>query len=164
MDSEYHALNFIANLHSKNSVVRSVIQDVVENASELLKNVLNNVKNNIEPLITNLSENEQEKLKSVFRVDPFHNISTEYMRIKYLKSHNFFIEPQAFYIGSILDNKKSGSSTVNMTFKKCEGQIIPLRKNLKVFLEIPGVLNTILEYQKSEENKNHLSSFFNGEL
>ncbi|XP_030762279.1 uncharacterized protein LOC115887094 [Sitophilus oryzae] len=85
------------------------------------------------------------------------------MRIKYLKNANFFIEPQPFYIGSILDNKKSGS-TVNMTFKKCEGQIIPLRKILKHFLEIPGVLNTILEYQKSEENKDHLSSIFNGEL
>ncbi|KAK4872724.1 hypothetical protein RN001_014753 [Aquatica leii] len=79
--------------------------------------------------------------------DPFHLQKTEYKRLQFFEKSKKFILPEKQFLG-IREDKKRKDNQVSMILKKSYSYFIPMQKTLKLFLELPGVLNKILEYQR----------------
>ncbi|KAF7998486.1 hypothetical protein HCN44_010894 [Aphidius gifuensis] len=78
------------------------------------------------------------------------NINTEYKRLKYLEKENFLIAPESFTIGEIADDKNINNDMVS-TIKKCKAYVVPMRKVLKRFLELPNVFKIATNYIREEK-------------
>lgn len=74
-----------------------------------------------------------------------------------------YIRPVCVPIGTSLDNIKTDDAKV-MEYTTHQMVLIPLEKTLKFFLELPLVLEQILNYIDSETTKNYISSIFNTKL
>jgi hypothetical protein len=94
-------------------------------------------------------------------------LRSEYLRLKYFENNcQSYIKPETFTIGEHTTLQKINTPhQPNLVFKKAEGQIIPLRKSFKSFLELPGVVD-IVTYMNAEMSAGSdvLSSFIQGNL
>lgn len=129
------AIKFISKLYDNPSVTRNVIQNVVEDTSELISDILTLINRNV-TVASDLPSN------------PLDEFSTEHRRLKYLTNSKYLLKPQPFLIGQIYDDFRRDGVTLGL--KHCEGQIVSIRKVLKLFLEVPGVLLEITQYISEE--------------
>lgn len=79
--------------------------------------------------------------------DPFKHFATEYQQIKYFTEKGLFVKPVSVILGNI---PNSGRSTIDgnieLQIRKCDLSFIPMRKTLKLFFEVAGVLNANIFY------------------
>lgn len=148
---EMQCLTFISKLYEKSTINRSVIQEVIDNVSEL-----------INTLFLCLSKAEGNELKNIVSSNPFDFLNSEHKRFKILEDLGYFIKSQSFLIGNRFDTSMNANGLA-IIYKPCEGQIVPLRKVIQKFLEIPMCLEVMLNFIKNEESKNEISSIFNGQ-
>lgn len=93
-------------------------------------------------------------------VEPF---SSEYKKFKILEKKGFF-ELEEFVIGETLTQKCVGNE-LRLVPNLMHGVHVPLRKTFKLFLEIPGMLNQIINYINKLSNESHiLSNIVQGNL
>lgn len=74
--------------------------------------------------------------------NPFENLKSEYLRLQFLKKLGFYIAPKEYKIAPDMFTKKIHDKVL-VEVDNVKGQFIPLRKILKVFLELPNVFNVI---------------------
>ncbi|XP_057340567.1 uncharacterized protein LOC130677732 [Microplitis mediator] len=138
----------ISHLYSILDVPRSLIQIIFKlinsmftNFSSIIKDIL------LDP--DNTCETKNIKINSILgRVkESFNKLSTDYLRIKHFTSSKCYVQPEPVIVGTITKKKKVDEKII-VNVKKKLSYIIPLEKSLKIFLEIPGVFNTIYNYQK----------------
>lgn len=106
-----------------------------------------------------------KKVRNSFDVafKPFEDVSSEYKRFKIFKTLGY-IEPQSYIIGSTFDPKYKDGQMSKENVPKC-GQFIPMRRTLEQFLNLPNVLESILEYMKELYNNDEvLSNFIQGKI
>jgi hypothetical protein len=155
-------LKFIGTLYCNPSITRNLVQEIISHSSELIDDILNYIK--IE-LTKALDSNLHGIIQPIFNFSVFENFKTEYKRFKYMESEKYLIQPKSVVIGEMPDSRRNPENTIIMSSRKCEAQVIPMRKCLKNFLELPGVFTVIQSFIVSESNKDQeLSSIFCGSL
>ncbi|KAJ8680785.1 hypothetical protein QAD02_016572 [Eretmocerus hayati] len=74
------------------------------------------------------------------------------------------IDPEKFKIGTTLTEKLSGNKTIFVP-ESLYGVWIPLRKSLKMFLEIPGIFDKVVDYvSKLNREKRIISNIMQADL
>uniref|UniRef100_A0A1Y1N501 C2H2-type domain-containing protein n=1 Tax=Photinus pyralis TaxID=7054 RepID=A0A1Y1N501_PHOPY len=161
----------IGRLYSMSSLPRSIVQLVVESVTELMRNLSTYLKSIMEQL--ELTSQHVLAISNVFSdlLNVLEELGSEYLRFKYFTNLNTYIKPETFIIGEQpslqkLRSRNDISNSTAMTFKKIEGQIIPLRKIFKLFLELPNIFQTIMSYMQKEMSlpPHLLSSVFQGQI
>ena len=103
---EIYASQLVARLYSKPGRLRSLVQEFVNDTSEFLSLTLSVMdaiikfileSKNVDPTVIEEISDTLSILKS-----PFKNLSTEYLRLKFLKSKEYYIEPENFKIDTDL--------------------------------------------------------------
>lgn len=79
--------------------------------------------------------------------NPFNTMITEHNLLKNLNEKGYYIFPRSFVIDDSI-NIVHESSTVSLLPKKRTGQILPLAKTFKQFLEKPGMYEILTEYMQ----------------
>lgn len=91
---------------------------------------------------------------------------TEYKRLQFFEKSTNFIKPDEHVIGTVSEeSRKENRVSLNLKNRVCS--YLPIKKQLQVFLEIPGVLASILDYQKTLENgdtSNGIQNIIQGSL
>ena len=97
--------------------------------------------------------------------DMFDGFHTTYLRLKEFQSCGAFIPPEPFVIGQALNETTVNGETV-MEPVALTGQFVPMRKVLKGFLELRGVLKSILDYivKLEADQSNVLENIIQGDL
>ncbi|CAG9765739.1 unnamed protein product [Ceutorhynchus assimilis] len=149
------AEDLVSKLYNNLSLTRSTVDTVIQYFIAFLNSGVFNIANE---LICNLNKQPDSKLSNTLH-SPVLNIfekiencfsflSTEYKRFKYFNSCGKFIKPIQCPIGtSTEESRKQG--TVSLILKERFSVFIPMRAVLKEFLELPSVLDKILDYQNS---------------
>lgn len=96
--------------------------------------------------LNNLSE-ETSTMLSIL-CNTFSDFNTDYKRMAPLRNTRSHVEPTSKLVGVSEDNKLE-KGIIKLVLKNRSSYLIPLRKSLKIFRELPGVLELILNYQKN---------------
>lgn len=142
------ALSSVCDLYSNPGLNRLNAEKITRNCLKLITSVVcNTIKAKAEILITN-DYQKNTLLSFISRcASLFDHIDTEYKFLKALSEMKLYVPP----IKKIVDYEMH--DIINNGFpipapKKIEVVWIPLRNSFKQFFELPGVLNTTLDYQK----------------
>lgn len=164
---EKEILKFVALLYSIPSFPRNLVQIVINNLTEFMTSISLQVNYTMDNL--QLNHMSKESISSIF-IDVKSTLSqlgSEYLRLNYFKKMKCYIPPKPVCFGEYPFAEKSESLGENalLSFKKAEGQIIPLREIFKLFLELPNIFNTVVEYMKYEESSpDVVTSFLSASL
>lgn len=115
----------------------------------LKKNVLDIIQNEKFKVPVKNSQNICRMFDSITNM--FDGFETTYKRHKEFENCGSYIPPEPFVIGQSLMEKYVNTNLV-LEPTTLTGQFIPTRKVLKGFLELPGVLSTILQYMEKLES------------
>lgn len=103
----------------------------------------------------------KNKVNSMFQLYYMEKFRTEHLRLKYLQKNGLYIKPEPHIIGENFEN-------INgiQTPKNYKADTMNIAENLKKFLEIDGVLDSMEKYANDLQNQNNsvLSSILQGEL
>lgn len=135
-------VSFFSQLYSISSLPRTVIQTIVQLVTNLISSepiaIIKNAINSI--------SQECSLMLSLLQTS-FENLKTDYKRIECFKKLNTYTEPVQKTIG-VSEDTNTVRGNIEMTLKNRYSYMIPLRKSLKSFLEVPNVLDIILDYEK----------------
>lgn len=135
-------LSFLSQLYSISSLPRTVIQTIIQLVTDLftsepiliLKNTLNSISGECSSMLSLLQSS-------------FENLGTDYKRMECFKKLHTYTKPIPKTIG-VSEDTKSVHGNIEMTLKNRCSYMIPLRESLKSFLEVPNVLDVILNYEQ----------------
>ncbi|XP_063541728.1 uncharacterized protein LOC134750483 [Cydia strobilella] len=136
-------LSFVSQLYSISSLPRTVIQTIVQLVTGIFTS---------EPILilkkalSSISE-ECSSMLSLLQ-NSFKNLGTDYKRIECLKKLRTYTKPVPKTVG-VSEDTKSVHGSVEMTLINRCSYMVPLRESLKSFLEVPNVLDDILNYEKA---------------
>lgn len=153
-------LSFTLELYGNPGYPRKIVQTFMDFLNHFIRDVyLGSLKNEILQILqkSNLDipfdEIDDCFLRHSKIVDPF---SSEHKRFNLLKTKGFF-ELEEFVIGETLTQKYIRNE-LRLVPKLMHGIHVPLRKTFKLFLEIPGILNQIINYINKLSNESHIIS------
>ncbi|KAE8750531.1 hypothetical protein FOCC_FOCC002825 [Frankliniella occidentalis] len=160
--STENAMIFTGKLYSNPDLTRSHVQSVVDSTTQLLSSNVELVSNAISSILTEFSVSEVCKSQVQSCLDllkkPFVGVHSEYLRMRHLTEHGYFIPPEKFVVGR--DPNK-------LSKNKLTAEFIPFRKVLKCFFELPNVLTSVknhIEVLHEESTQNIISNFIQAEL
>ena len=141
----------VAKLYSKTGYPRNLVNSVIQDFTDFLSGhsfkILKNVC--LENLAKETPKDIRDTLSDMFETlsNPFEHLSSEYKRFKHFQSLGSFIPPESYTIDSRIENVKGEPQMRDIT-----GQVIPLRKVLQKFLELPDVFTEIDTFLKEVQS------------
>ncbi|KAI4455877.1 hypothetical protein MML48_8g00001099 [Holotrichia oblita] len=163
-------ITFISKLYDTLIIPRSYVQFVIDcilafistGSFQLIRNLIDYYKKICK--CTTLPLDLLYKMLHCFE-NCFENFNTEYKRHKYFDKSKYTIKPVQYKMGRTTDISRKRSQT-SLISKPLSCAYIPIVENLQLFLELPGVLETILNYQVhlQGDNPNVLTNVIQGTL
>ena len=161
---------FLAHLRSVPSQTLSGIHLVVEQTSSLIADIVGRLQSKTMAVFRSLGHNqspEVEQLMVEFQdcAGPFRDLDSEYKQMKHFVSLGGFIEPveETFPGGvSYTQRRDSATGTVKQIEVPDTFQRVPLTRLLEQVLELPGILQAMLEWQQRDGGV--LQDVFDGEF
>lgn len=154
MENRYNAIllncveGLVAKLYSNSSIPRSFIQYIISIFTSFLNSEIFEI---LLQLINHLPENDLLNTITIMIrkfTSCLSHYDTEYKRFKHFKSSDYYVEPIQVEIG-VENDRSSKNSYPSLVLKHRTVSLMPIKKQLKLFLELPGVLKTINEFQNS---------------
>lgn len=141
-------LTFLSKLYSISSLPRTIIQTIIQLVTNLFTS------EPIKIIMETIKHISQECLSMLAVLQScFEKLGTDYKRVECFKKLHTYTEPVPKTVG-VSEDTKSVHGNVEMTLKNRCSYIIPLRKSLKSFLEVPNMLDVILNYEKGVRKDN----------
>lgn len=157
-------LKFIGNLYSDPTITNVTIQKITDQMTETVNDVLLLLKSKLQAV---LPKQFHDEINSCCNIDFLKNFKTEYKQIQYFEKCKYLIPSESFIIGEMGNDKvcKETGNTV-LEIKKCEGQIIPMRQALKLYMELSNVYEIVTTYIDKESSctDGNFSNLFHGSL
>lgn len=153
--------NTLASLYSIPSLPRRIVQLFIDSYTEFIKTLFTHILSNY------VNEGKYQELKNFCTQVEYllSSFKSEYLRFKYFTQMESFIKPETLYFGEQSElEQKNIKEQPTMTLKKAEGQKISLALIFKSYLELPGVLNEILNYINEVKQTDIISSVFQGNI
>ncbi|KAK3913563.1 putative hemoglobin and hemoglobin-haptoglobin-binding protein 3 [Frankliniella fusca] len=142
-------LGYISKLYSIPHTNRAMVQLILEATSEYILGHMQDLHGKVERLLANLEGNEAEKelVMQMFSVieNPFQRLETEHKRFSILADSNLLLNPQSYVMGEYNNVMIRIDNGLIPAQKTVYGYGVPMRHTIKQFLELPGVLQQILE-------------------
>lgn len=156
----FHAVNnsvlrTVAHLYSRDAETRSHVQEVISAMKDLMcGSFLDVLKQSVIGALQTSGSKEISSISCMFDIvkGMFDDVETEWKRLKTFREHNVYIDPVQYPVGTALLPKNVRGQVVMETVL-LHGSFIPTRKILKLFLELPGVLDQILTYMTCLEKE-----------
>ena len=147
---------FIANLYKYPDIARKRADEVICEVSKLFEENLQSIKEEIRTRVKHFDK-DSITVDEVYSIldkfsSPFQNFDTERKRFSHFKNCGTFVPPESNKLGEVkVIVEKEGEK--KLIHKDLNVQFIPLRKVLKLFFELPEILEKTLQYMnKIKEN------------
>lgn len=161
---------FLAHLKSVSSQTWSGIHFFVEQTSSLISDIVGRLQSRTMAVFSRLGhdqspEVEQLMVESQDYAEPFRDLDTEYKQMQYFVKFGGFIEPVEETFpgeGSYVQKRDSATGTVKQVAVPDTFQRVPLTHLLGQVLEMPGILQAMLDWQQRDGGV--LQDVFEGEF
>ncbi|XP_026317216.1 uncharacterized protein LOC113228188 isoform X6 [Hyposmocoma kahamanoa] len=149
---------FVCNLYGFVSLPRSLIQTLIELVQTLIHNITSNIHETVNNEHIDATKRNIIVLEMILALpDIFKDYDTEYKRLKNLVDNEYYVAPVEVKIGTVKD-RRSENNDVTMMLKERKLYMTPLRQTLSNFLNLPGVLSHILNYQQMLLDESNVSN------
>lgn len=129
-------------------------------AKEILNDVLDIVVKPFSEIIVEIQPNLQQTLIKFQK--KLSEISTEYKFLNVLNEKGFYHKPTTTILKEYYSEVVTkGKTSIGIVQEKCV--IMNIESQLKTFLELPGILDLILEYSEEQSNTPTIDSYISGE-
>lgn len=152
----------ITKLYGKMTLPRNLVQDIINDFESCFVLPLEEIKNKLN--LFGFSDSKEkavvlEMCSSLQNI--FSEVSSEYLRFKFLDKSQKFVKPEEVIIGHHTDiNLSNALETKDIKF-----EFIPLRHTLKCYFQMDNVLDLCLKYQQKLQLENKiLSNIIQGSL
>lgn len=141
-------LELISKLYLNSSLPRSIIQQLIEYIKSFLQSGIFSL---LQDILILLFDNENAKINDFVKeilnkiINSVNFMDTDYKRMKYFTESQCYVTPILKTIGFSEDTSKKNNETA-LILKERFSVYVPICKSLQLFLELPNVLRTILEY------------------
>ncbi|KAE8738222.1 hypothetical protein FOCC_FOCC016306 [Frankliniella occidentalis] len=165
-------LMFTAKLYNKDTIPRCAVQEIVSFTQDFLSGFASLLKRKVLNTFSQIDDldevivQEVDDLKAMFLIleSPFDELDTETKRISCLTDAKAYIPPEKYFIDS-RPAPIQRKGVMYMEMVPAYGQFVKMRTTLKLFLEIPGVFDKIMENIANLTAENEvISNFIQGEL
>ena len=162
-------LTFILTLYGDPNLPRNIVQTIIDHMNSFIRNeYLPSIKNDIMKALegNQISESSLRKIEACFKQHEniFEYVDTEAKRLSLLKKKKNLIDFEQFLLGQRFVDKLEKNGMV-LSPEDTFGIHVPLRKTLKLFLEIPGVFQEIHHYiEKLNRESYIISNIMQGQL
>lgn len=160
---------FIAKLYTLKSINRTTIQIIIDSVTQFFSSGIIQALKECCDIASKTPEDttSTEVLTNIFRLieDPFKNFKTEYKRIQFFEKSNKFVFPESQVVGvSQTSKRKDNKVFMNINNNLC--YFLSMAQTLSLFLELPGVFDSILDYQKQVSHMSNITllNVVNGSL
>lgn len=163
--------HFLAHLRSVPSQTLSGIHFFVEQTSSLISDIVGRLQSRTLAVFSSLGHNEipeVDQLMVEFQdcAEPFRDLDTEYKQMQYFVKLGGFIEPveETFRHDEVsyVQRRDSATGTVKQVAVPDTFQRVPLTRLLGQVLEMPGMLQAMLDWQQRDGGV--LQDVFDGEF
>ncbi|KAE8746728.1 hypothetical protein FOCC_FOCC006592 [Frankliniella occidentalis] len=155
-------LGYISKLYSIPHANRAMVQLILESTSELFSGYTKQLSCKVERLLANVEGHDidKETILQMFSVitNPFKRLETEHQRFLVLSDSNLLFTPQRYVIGEYNNEMVRRDNELIPAQVTVYGHVVPLRHTLKKFLELPGVLQQILENMNTLNQEHNIVS------
>lgn len=142
---------FISQLYENLLLPRNAIQSIIVAVQNLLSSGLISVLQNTfkETCESCLPKSHYEVIYKMFNIlnNPFMGFETEYSRFRFFEQSQTFIKPIEHKVGVNYEGKRDVDN-VSLVLKSASAYYVPMKDTLKIFLELPGVYETIINYHQ----------------
>jgi len=160
---------FLAHLRSKSSMTYSNLNFVVQHTSSLIGDIVYRLKSNTMSLFNQFGLNQRPEVEELGvefseAAEPFKGMETDYTRIQYFAKSGNFIQPVEERLSGVSYVQPMASATgiVQQVGIPDTYHRIPLKSLLTKILEIPGILQAMLEWQRREGDT--IQDIFDGDF
>lgn len=154
-DIKLKCAQLVCNLKAKTGVTNTTVSLVRESTSELISNVMEYVHHKFTHFIADVGMDDQNRGAQEFLgaiselKEPFSEIDTDYKFMKYLKESNYYVAPKFIPLGPAYVQRTDPNAGGVRQIQIEQGfQYIPIKSVLKLVLERPGVMDSIMEHQE----------------
>ena len=152
---------FVASLYKYPDIARKRVDEIISEVSKLFEENTQIIKNEIQSFVK-LSGRESLTITEINNIidkfsAPFQYLNTEAKRFTHFKNCETFILPESVKLGEVkMIVQRQGEKVLK--HKDIVAQFIPLRNVLKLFFELPGVLDRTLEYLNEVQQNSEIIS------
>lgn len=158
---------FLANLKSSANTLSSV-NNVVHHTSELIDDIVGTLQAKTMALFAKFGHRQDPEIEALnqeflmFR-QPFKGLESDFKQMQYFSKSGHFIEPieEEFQGQSYVQRTDGETGTVRQVAVKDAFQHVPLRPLLTKLLGIPGIMNSIIDWQ--HRKRDALQDLYDGE-
>ncbi|KAJ8672078.1 hypothetical protein QAD02_003337 [Eretmocerus hayati] len=163
-----HLLSFMLMLYADPGLPRKLVTTIISFFDRFLRETyIASLRRDVFKILEGekISATCRKKLETCFQdySSICKDINTESKCFTILRQRGL-IDPEKFKIGTTLTEKLSGNKTIFVP-ESLYGVWIPLRKSLKMFLEIPGIFDKVVDYvSKLNTEKRIISNIMQADL
>lgn len=157
---------FILSLYGNPNYPRNLVQDIIDEMEKFMKTTfLTSMQDDIFQILSkeNMPDHVKRNIQRCFNEHGtiFGKVKTEQLRFKLLRNIGF-VDHQLFEIGSAFI-PQFVNNELRFVTEKLYAVHVPLRETLKIFLEIPGLFNQMLEHISNlQKGKNIITNIMQG--
>lgn len=160
---------FLAHLKSKSSMTYSNLNFVVQHTSSLISNIVSRLQSKTMSLFRQFGldqslEVEDLEVEFTEAAEPFKGLETDYKQMQYFAKSGNFTQPVEELLSGVSYVQPMASATdiVRQVAVPDSYHRIPLKRILTKILEIPGILQAMLEWQRRDGDA--IQDVFDGEF
>lgn len=152
----------ITKLYGKMTLPRNLVQDIINDFENCFVLLLEEIKNKIGLYGFSTAKEKAAVLEMCASLQNiFSEVSSEYLRFKFLEKSKKFLQPEEVTIGHHTNITLSNA----LKTKDVQFQFIPLRHTLTCFFQMDNVLDLCLKHeQKLRLEQNYISNVIQGSL
>lgn len=142
---------------------------MVQQTSSLIGDIVGRLKSKTMLLFSHFGHDQSPQVQELCQefsdaAEPFKGLETDYKQIRYFTESGNFIQPvEEFFPGvSYIQRRDSATGSVRQVAMTDSYQRIPLQPLLVKILELPGILQAMMEWQEKERLA--LKDIFDGEF
>ncbi len=150
---------FLAHLRSRSSQTFSNINYVVKQTSSLIGDIVNRLKTKTMSLFSQLGHDQNPQVEALWQdfsdaAEPFKGLETDFKQIKYFTNSGNFIQPVKEVLpgSSYVQQRDSATGSVRQVAVADTYQRVPLKPLLVKILELPGILQAMMEWQRKKRD------------
>ena len=171
-DAQDATVKYVACLKGS-KIPTSTVQIFLNEGRNLVDNIVSGIEEIANPILEDVSLNRvssEDKVQNLRTVmsnlkDPFETfrLTTDYKQKQFLRKAEVLVEPRQITLGKVPKEHLNKSGRTEQKDVEETFQYVPLRENLKLFLQQPGYMSSICANQELNDHGSVLQTYRSGQ-
>lgn len=153
------SLKLFSDLYARTNIANKTIEEIIDSFAQFFKSCLEDIGEKIRTSSDKEAAITTFKKLTFYVTNAFKSFNTKQKLVTALVGRNVYKEPEIFLL-----NRRIVEKHGNIDEKESHGVIMPIKHQIKLFLELPNVFQRIIHNQSQGDPSGNYTSVIDGEL